>query len=223
MVHIGNDWDKVLEGEFQQEYYQELRKILVREYRSKRIFPPAEKIFNALKWTSYTDCKVVLLGQDPYHGLGQAHGLSFSVPKGQRIPPSLQNMYKELQDSLGLRVPHHGCLEKWAGQGVLLLNTSLTVVEGQASSHSKIGWEIFTDHVIQKLNEREEPLIFILWGNHARSKKKWIDTRKHYILEGVHPSPLSASRGFFGCGHFRQVNEILRKLEKQEIDWQIED
>src|SRR3712207_2546270 len=146
MVHIGNDWDKVLEGEFQQEYYQELRKILVREYRSKRIFPPAEKIFNALKWTSYTDCKVVLLGQDPYHGLGQAHGLSFSVPKGQRIPPSLQNMYKELQDSLGLRIPHHGCLEKWAGQGVLLLNTSLTVVEGQASSHSKIGWEIFTDH-----------------------------------------------------------------------------
>ena len=138
MVHIGNDWDKVLEGEFQQEYYQELRKILVREYRSKRIFPPAEKIFNALKWTSYADCKVVLLGQDPYHGLGQAHGLSFSVPKGQRIPPSLQNMYKELQDSLGLRVPHHGCLEKWAGQGVLLLNTSLTVVEGQASSHSNI-------------------------------------------------------------------------------------
>ncbi|AVQ16311.1 uracil-DNA glycosylase [Fusobacterium gonidiaformans] len=223
MVHIGNDWDKVLEGEFQQEYYQNLRKILVREYRSKRIFPPAEKIFNALKWTSYKDCKVVLLGQDPYHGLGQAHGLSFSVPKGQRIPPSLQNMYKELQNSLGLSIPHHGCLEKWAKQGVLLLNTSLTVVEGQASSHSKIGWEIFTDHVIQKLNEREEALIFILWGNHARSKKKWIDSRKHYILEGVHPSPLSANRGFFGCGHFRQVNEILRTLGKEEIDWQIEE
>lgn len=223
MVHIGNDWDEVLQGEFEQEYYQKLRKYLVQEYRTKLIYPSAENIFNALKKTSYQDCKVVLLGQDPYHGEGQAHGLSFSVPRGQRIPPSLKNMYKELQTTTGFCIPKHGCLERWAEQGVLLLNTSLTVVAGLASSHSKIGWEIFTDHIIQKLNARQEPLIFILWGNHAKTKKKWIDTKKHYILEGVHPSPLSASRGFFGCEHFVKVNEILKQLGKETIDWQIED
>ena len=223
MVHIGNDWDEVLQGEFEQEYYQKLRKYLVQEYRTKLIYPSAENIFNALKKTSYQDCKVVLLGQDPYHGEGQAHGLSFSVSRGQRIPPSLKNMYKELQTTTGFCIPKHGCLERWAEQGVLLLNTSLTVVAGLASSHSKIGWEIFTDHIIQKLNARQEPLIFILWGNHAKTKKKWIDTKKHYILEGVHPSPLSASRGFFGCEHFVKVNEILKQLGKETIDWQIED
>lgn len=223
MVYIGNDWDKVLEGEFEQEYYQKLRKQLVHEYRTKRVYPSVENIFSALKWTSYKGCKVVLLGQDPYHGEGQAHGLSFSVPKGQKIPPSLQNIYKELKASMDFQIPKHGCLEAWAKQGVLLLNTSLTVVAGLASSHSNIGWETFTDHVIQKLNEREEPVIFILWGNHAKAKKKWINTKKHYILEGVHPSPLSARRGFFGCGHFIQVNEILSQLGEKRIDWQIGD
>lgn len=223
MVHIGNDWDAILKGEFEQEYYQRLRKFLVQEYRSKTIYPKAEDIFKAFQWTSYQKAKIVLLGQDPYHGEGQAHGLSFSVPKGQRIPPSLLNMYKELRDSLGCDIPKHGCLEKWAKQGVLLLNSSLTVVAGEASSHSNIGWEIFTDHVIQMLNRREDPLIFILWGNHAKKKKKWIDQKRHFVLEGVHPSPLSASRGFFGCGHFQEANQILGELGKAEIDWQIED
>lgn len=223
MVHIGNDWDSILKDEFEQEYYRKLRKFLVQEYKTKTIYPRAEDIFNAFRWTSFQDCKVVLLGQDPYHGEGQAHGLSFSVKKGQPIPPSLQNMYKELENSLGITMPIHGYLEKWARQGVLLLNTSLTVVAGQASSHSKIGWEIFTDHVIQKLNKRKEAIIFLLWGNHAKKKKRWIDGKRHYILETVHPSPLSAMRGFFGCGHFVKVNSILKELGKTTIDWKIEE
>lgn len=219
MVHIGNDWDEILKDEFQKEYYKKMRKFLINEYKTKMIYPKPEEIFTAFKLTSYSDCKIVLLGQDPYHGENQAHGLSFSVKKGVQLPPSLKNIYKEISDEYGYKMSNDGYLVDWAEQGILLLNTALTVIAGNANSHSKIGWEIFTDNVISYLNEREEPLIFILWGNNAKSKKKLIDTTKHFILEGVHPSPLSASRGFFGCGHFRKANEILRNLKKTEINW----
>lgn len=219
MVHIGNDWDEILKDEFQKEYYKKMRKFLINEYKTKIIYPKPEEIFTAFKLTSYSDCKIVLLGQDPYHGENQAHGLSFSVKKGVQLPPSLKNIYKEISDEYGYKMSNDGYLVDWAEQGILLLNTALTVIAGNANSHSKIGWEIFTDNVISYLNEREEPLIFILWGNNAKSKKKLIDTTKHFILEGVHPSPLSASRGFFGCGHFRKANEILRNLKKTEINW----
>lgn len=221
-VNIGNDWDEILKDEFQKEYYQKLRKFLVQEYKEKVVYPKPEDIFSALKLTSFKDCKILLLGQDPYHGPGQAHGLAFSVNPGIQTPPSLRNMYKELQQELGLYIPNNGYLIKWAQQGILLLNTSLTVRQGEANSHSKIGWEIFTDRIIQLLNEKEEPIIFILWGNNAKSKKRLITNKNHYILEGVHPSPLSASRGFFGCNHFIKTNEILKKLGQKEIDWQIE-
>ena len=219
MVNIGNDWDSILKGEFEKEYYQNMRKFLVKEYKTKTIYPKPEEIFSAFKLTSYKDCKIVLLGQDPYHGVNQAHGLAFSVKEGVKLPPSLQNIYKEISSEYGYNMSKNGYLIPWAKQGVLLLNTALTVVADNANSHSKIGWEIFTDNVIEYLNEREEPLIFILWGNNARSKKRLIDTQKHYILESAHPSPLSASRGFFGCGHFEKANDILKKLGKEEIDW----
>ena len=179
-------------------------------------------IFNAMRMTAYEDVKVVILGQDPYHGEGEAHGLAFSVKKGVAIPPSLRNMYKELHDSLGCYIPNNGYLEKWARQGVLLLNTALTVQKDNANSHRGKGWEIFTDEVIKKLSLRENPVIFMLWGNNAKEKMHIIDTKKHYILSTVHPSPLSASRGFFGCGHFKKANEILKKSGLNEIDWQIE-
>ena len=181
-----------------------------------------ENIFSALKLTSYKDCKVLILGQDPYHGPNQAHGLAFSVNIGIKTPPSLQNMYKELRDELGLYVPNNGYLVPWAEQGILLLNTALTVRAGAANSHSKIGWEIFTDNIIKYLNDREDPVIFVLWGGNARKKKSFINTDKHYILEAAHPSPLSAHNGFFGCGHFKKINEILSNLGKKEINWQIE-
>ena len=215
MVNIGNDWDEVFKGEFEKEYYQNLRKFLINEYRTKRIYPKADEIFTAFKLTGYKDCKIVLLGQDPYHGINQAHGLAFSVKEGVKLPPSLQNMYKEISEEYGYEMSKNGYLVPWAKQGVLLLNTALTVIADNANSHSKIGWEIFTDNVI------EEPLIFILWGNNARSKKRLINTGKHYILEAAHPSPLSASRGFFGCGHFKKANEILKELGKEEIDWRM--
>ena len=179
-------------------------------------------IFNALKFTPYNKVKAVILGQDPYHGENQAHGLAFSVQRGVDIPPSLLNMYKELHNELGCYIPNNGYLEKWARQGVLLLNTSLTVRDGMANSHRNKGWEIFTDFVIEKLNERTDPVIFLLWGNNAKEKENIITGKQHYILKTVHPSPLSASRGFFGCGHFAKTNEILQKLGKEPIDWQIE-
>ena len=222
MVNLGNDWDSLLAEEFQKEYYLKLRGFLKAEYSNYKIHPDMYDIFNALKWTSYKDTKVVILGQDPYHEENQAHGLAFSVKVGVRTPPSLVNIYKELKNELGLFIPNNGYLEKWARQGVLLLNASLTVRDGLANSHRNKGWEIFTTSVIQKLNEREEPVIFLLWGSNAKEKTAYITNPKHYILTAPHPSPLSASRGFFGCGHFKKTNELLESLGKEPIDWQIE-
>ncbi len=222
MVNIGNDWDEILKDEFQKEYYLKLRSFLKDEYRTHRIFPDMYDIFNALKWTSYADTKVVILGQDPYHEVGQAHGLAFSVKPGVRIPPSLLNMYKELQSELGCYIPNNGYLEKWARQGVMLLNSSLTVREGLANSHRNKGWEIFTGRVVECLNEREDPVIFLLWGSNAKEKAELITNPQHKILTTVHPSPLSANRGFFGCNHFKKANELLERMGKMPIDWQIE-
>lgn len=222
MISLGNDWDDILKEEFEKDYYKNLRQFLINEYKTQKIYPDMYEIFEALKHTSYKDTKVLILGQDPYHGQNQAHGLSFSVKKGVKTPPSLLNIYKELNEDLGLYMPNNGYLMKWAEQGVLLLNTVLTVREGQPNSHKDKGWEIFTDNIISKLNKRQDPVIFILWGNNARNKKCLIDTNKHFILEAPHPSPLSASRGFFGCGHFSKVNNILKNLKKSQIDWQID-
>ncbi len=222
MVEFLNDWDEVLKGEFDKEYYIKLRQFLKYEYSHYTIHPDMYDIFNALKWTSFSDTKVVILGQDPYHGEGQAHGLAFSVAKGVAIPPSLLNMYKELSRELGCYIPNNGYLKKWADQGVMLLNASLTVRDGLANSHRNKGWEIFTTRVIECLNNHPEPIVFLLWGNNAREKKSIITNPKHKILETVHPSPLSASRGFFGCGHFKQTNDFLISIGKEPIDWQIE-
>ncbi|CAK7039733.1 uracil-DNA glycosylase [Tissierella carlieri] len=219
---FNNDWQDLLEGEMQKEYYQKLRQFLINEYRTRTIYPDMNDIFNALHYTSYKDVKVVILGQDPYHGPNQAYGLSFSVKPGVRIPPSLVNIYKELKDDLGCYIPNNGTLTKWAKEGVLLLNTSLTVRAGDANSHSKIGWEIFTDHIIKLLNEREDPIVFILWGNNAIKKRAFITNPKHYIITSVHPSPLSASRGFFGSKPFSKTNKFLESIGKKPIDWQIE-
>ncbi|MBE7049525.1 MAG: uracil-DNA glycosylase [Ruminococcaceae bacterium] len=222
MVSFGNDWDDILKEEFEQPYYLKLRQFLKNEYSTKVIYPSMYDIYNAFKFTDYNGVKVVILGQDPYHGEGEAHGLSFSVKPGIAIPPSLRNIYKELHDSLGCYIPNNGYLEKWAKQGVLLLNTALTVQKDMANSHRGIGWEIFTDKVIKLLNEREKPVIFMLWGNNAKSKLPYIDTTKHKVLLSVHPSPLSASRGFFGCGHFKYANEFLESMGETPVDWQIE-
>lgn len=222
MLKINNDWKNILEEELKSEYFLNLKNILTEEYKKYKIYPPKKDIFNAFSLTSYSDIKIVLLGQDPYHQKGQAHGLAFSVNKGVKIPPSLLNMYKELKSDLGFPIANNGYLNKWAMQGILLLNTSLTVRDSEANSHSKIGWGTFTDNIIKKLNEREKPIIFILWGNNAKTKEKFIDTDKHYILKGVHPSPLSANRGFFGCKHFSEANKILKENNLKEIDWQIE-
>lgn len=222
MVHIGNDWDKVLEGEFDKEYYKQLRAFLKSEYKNHIIHPSMHDIFNALKLTSYAGTKAVIIGQDPYHGENQAHGLAFSVQRSVPIPPSLLNMYKELHHELGCYIPNNGFLEKWAKQGVLLLNAALTVRDGMANSHRGKGWEIFTDCVIDKLNSRNDPVIFLLWGNNAKEKARLITNPIHHILTTVHPSPLSASRGFFGCGHFAKTNELLKSMNKTPVDWQIE-
>nr|WP_187372142.1 uracil-DNA glycosylase [Clostridium ihumii] len=221
VIKLNNDWDELLKDEFEKDYYKKLRGFLAQEYKTKTIYPNMYKIFEALKLTSYKDTKIVILGQDPYHGPNQAHGLSFSVEKGVQTPPSLLNIYKELKSTLNCYIPNNGNLTSWAKQGVLLLNTSLTVRAGEANSHRNIGWEIFTDKIISLLNEREEPVIFILWGKNAKDKVKLIDTNRHYILTAAHPSPLSASRGFFGCNHFEKANDILKKLNKEPIDWQI--
>lgn len=223
MVHIGNEWDEILKGEFDKEYYLKLREFLKREYAHCRIYPNMYDIFNALKYTSYSDVKAVILGQDPYHQPGQAHGLCFSVKKGTPQPPSLQNIFKELKSDLGIEPPRHGELVSWAQNGVLLMNTVLTVREGQANSHKGMGWEIFTDRVIQLLNERDKPIVFILWGGNARAKKQLITNPAHLILESPHPSPLSAYNGFFGNRHFSKANEFLVSKGIEPIDWRIPD
>ncbi len=222
MVNIGNEWDNLLKDEFEKEYYQKLRGFLAKEYKTKRVFPDMYDIFNALKFTSYSDVSVVIIGQDPYHGEGQAHGLSFSVKKGVEPPPSLKNIFKELNDDLGIAVPSHGELTKWANQGVLLLNAVLTVRMGEANSHKNMGWEKFTDRVIEILNQRETPVVFLLWGANARQKKSLITNPVHKILESVHPSPLSAYNGFFGCKHFSETNGFLASVGRKTIDWSLD-
>lgn len=219
---LKNDWKDLLDDEFNKEYYQTLRNFLTNEYKTKTIYPDKYDIFNALHFTSYKDIKVVILGQDPYHGPGQAHGLSFSVNPGIKIPPSLLNIYKELNSDLGCYIPNNGYLKKWSDQGVLLLNTSLTVRAGEANSHKSIGWEIFTDRIISLVNEKEDPVVFLLWGNNAIKKKNLITNKKHLILTSAHPSPLSASRGFFGSKPFSKINNFLISVNKKPIDWQIE-
>lgn len=221
MVSIGNDWDEVLRGEFEKEYYLKLREFLKQEYFTRKIFPDMYDIFNALKYTPYNNVKAVIIGQDPYHGEGQAHGLCFSVREGIEKPPSLKNIFRELHDDTGFTEPENGTLTKWAEDGVLLLNAVLTVREGQANSHQGKGWEIFTDTVISHLNKREKPMVFILWGRNARNKKNLITNPAHKILEAAHPSPLSAYNGFFGCRHFSKANEFLKSNGIEEINWQI--
>ncbi len=221
MVTLGNGWDKLLAPEFEKEYYLKLRKFLKEEYSRFNVYPDMFDIFNALKYTDYNDVSAVILGQDPYHGKGQAEGLCFSVKEGVLKPPSLVNIFKEYSSDLGFKEPESGSLKKWAKNGVLLLNTSLTVREGMANSHSGKGWEIFTNRIIELLNEREKPIVFILWGRNARDKKALITNKSHLILEAAHPSPLSAYNGFFGCRHFSRANEFLRKNGLSEIDWQL--
>lgn len=219
---LNNDWNDLLKDEFKKEYYQNLKQFLIEEYKTKTIYPDINDIFNALKFTSYKDTKVLILGQDPYHGPNQSHGLAFSVKKGVRIPPSLRNIYKELNSDLGCYIPNNGYLKSWADQGVLLLNTVLTVRVHEANSHRKRGWEIFTDRIISLLNEREDPVVFILWGNPAIAKMKLITNNRHFIITSVHPSPLSASRGFFGSKPFSKANDFLTSINKTPINWQIE-
>ena len=221
MVNIGNDWDALLGNEFKKEYYLKLREFLKAEYSSRPIYPPMYDIFNALKYTSFSQTKAVILGQDPYHGAGQAHGLCFSVREGIKFPPSLQNIFKELQDEYGYEPPRSGELTAWARQGVLLLNTTLTVREGMPQSHKGQGWEILTDTIISLLNQKEEPVVFLLWGANAWAKKPLIKNPKHLVLECAHPSPLSAYRGFFGCNHFKKVNEYLEKNGIDPLDWRL--
>lgn len=224
MVNIGNDWDDVLAGEFDKEYYRKLRTFLIEEYRNHTVYPDMNDIFNALKYTPYSKVKAVILGQDPYHEPGQAHGMAFSVRDGTEQPPSLVNIFKELQEDTGIArpAPDHGCLIPWAEEGVLLLNTVLTVREHEANSHKGKGWEQFTDRIIELLNERPEPVVFILWGRNARDKKALITEGRHLILEGAHPSPLSAYNGFFGGRYFSRTNEFLAEQGTGKINWEIE-
>ena len=218
---IGNDWDLVLKEEFQKEYFINLKKFVDNEYDLKTIYPPYEDIFNAFKLTSINDVKVVILGQDPYHEKGQAHGLAFSTPEGRSIPRSLKNIFKEINQEYGYPIPKSGCLENWAKQGVFLLNTVLTVEEGNANSHSDCGWQIFTDNVIKILNNQTEPIVFLLWGKQAEKKKVLISNPNHLVLITSHPSPFSARRGFFGSNHFKLANEFLKEKRNDEIDWKL--
>ena len=222
MAMLTNDWAEALKDEFKKPYYAKLYKIVKQEYETCQVFPAANDIFNAFEFTPLSEVKVVIFGQDPYHNVGQAHGLCFSVKPDVEIPPSLVNIYKELQDDLGCYVPNNGYLEKWARQGVLLLNTVLTVRAHQANSHRGIGWEEFTDAAIRELNEQDRPMVFILWGRPAQQKKAMLNNPKHLILEAPHPSPLSAYHGFFGCRHFSQANAFLQQHGMTPIDWQIE-
>ena len=219
---IGNDWDDILSSEYDKEYFKEMTNFLTKEYQTKTIYPKESEIFKAFRLTPYKNVKVVILGQDPYHDVGQAEGLSFSVKEGIKRPPSLINIYKELFDDLGYNIVENGSLVKWANEGVLLLNAILTVEKDKAASHSKIGWETFTDEVIKKLNEKETPVVFILWGSFARSKKKYITNKRHYIIESAHPSPLSAFNGFFGSKPFSKTNNFLISQGLDPIDWNLE-
>ncbi|MGL5278998.1 MAG: uracil-DNA glycosylase [Cetobacterium sp.] len=221
MLKIGNDWDEILKDEVKKEYFVKMKEFLKHEYSEKIVYPAKKEIFTAFQLTPYKNIKIVILGQDPYHGPGQAHGLAFSVKRGVSLPPSLRNIYKEIISEEEGEIFNSGCLEDWAKQGIFLLNASLTVREGEANSHSKIGWATFTDEVIRKINEKKEQVIFVLWGNNAKDKKKYITNPNHIILEGVHPSPLSASRGFFGCGHFKTINSILKEKGNKAITWDI--
>lgn len=221
MVQIGNDWDTLLADEFKKTYYTHLRETLKEEYAHYQIFPSMYDIFNALKYTSYSDVKVVILGQDPYHGAGQAHGLSFSVQKGVALPPSLQNIYKELANDVDFVPPGHGCLAQWAHGGVMLLNATLTVRAGQANSHRSLGWGQFTDRVIELLNGRDAPIVFLLWGAFAKAKGQLVTNQNHLVLTAAHPSPLSAANGFFGCRHFSKANTFLSRVGEQ-VNWQLQ-
>lgn len=223
MPPISNDWQEALKGEYKKPYYKNLYQKVVEEYNHYQVFPEKDNIFNAFHFTPLNEVKVVILGQDPYHGAGQAHGLCFSVKPGVRIPPSLVNIYKELHDDLGCKIPNNGYLTKWASQGVLMLNTVLTVRAHEANSHRGIGWETFTDSAIQILNKQDRPIVYILWGKPAQNKKKMLDNPKHFIIESPHPSPLSSFRGFFGSKPFSKTNEFLIKNNLEPIDWQIED
>ena len=220
---FGNRWDEVLRQDLESENFAQLRAFLKEEYASQTIFPPAEEVFSALKTTDYDKVKVLLLGQDPYHGAGQAHGFAFSVKKGVKTPPSLQNIYKELQTDLGCTIPAHGNLLEWAEQGVLMLNTVLTVREGQPNSHKGKGWEELTDSIIRHLDARESPVVFLLWGANAKTKLPLIHGMQHLVLAAPHPSPLSAWQGFFGCRHFSKANAFLQAAGQTPIDWQIHD
>lgn len=222
MSALINDWEKALSKEFKKPYYLKLYNTVRSEYSKTTVYPPSEEIFTAFNLTDINDVKVLILGQDPYHEQGQAHGLSFSVKPGVAIPPSLLNIYKELEDELSLYIPNNGYLEKWAKQGVLMLNTVLTVRAHNANSHKGIGWEEFTDAAIMALNELDKPIVYMLWGSNARSKAKMLNNKKQLVLEAPHPSPLSSYRGFFGCNHFIKCNEFLKANGLSEIDWQIE-
>ena len=223
MVNFNNDWDELLKGEFEKDYYLQLRQKLIQEYRTQRIYPNMYDIYNAMKYTAYDAVKCVIIGQDPYHGEGQAHGLSFSVRKGVAPPPSLVNIFKEIQADVGINnLGKPGELTKWAQEGVLLLNSVLTVRADQARSHRGLGWENFTTDVIKLLNQRENPMVFMLWGGDAKAKQQFITNPRHLILKAAHPSPLSAYNGFFGCRHFSKANEFLRANGMGEIDWSID-
>lgn len=222
MSQIDNDWLPALNKEFKKDYYKKLYKFVNDEYRTRTIYPPANDIFNAFHLTPLSEVKVVILGQDPYHNVNQAHGLSFSVKPGEDIPPSLQNIYKELNSDLGCYIPNNGFLQKWAKEGVLLLNTVLTVRAHQANSHQGRGWEQFTDAVIEAVNNEDRPIVFMLWGRPAQMKASMLNNPKHLILKAPHPSPLSAYRGFFGCRHFSKANEFLKSNGIEPVDWQIE-
>ena len=221
MVDFGNDWNDVLSDVIQGENYQKIREFLKKEYASYYVYPPMELIFNAFKLTPYGKVKAVILGQDPYHEYGQAHGLSFSVTQGTPMPPSLKNIYKELKSDLGVDNGSKTDLTAWAKEGVLLLNATLTVRDGQANSHAKCGWAEFTDEVIKRLSDRQTPMVFILWGANARQKKALIDLSRHFIVESAHPSPLSANSGFFGSKPFSKTNKFLRRVGQTPIDWQL--
>lgn len=223
MSQIDNDWLEAVNGEFKKTYYKKLYNFVKDEYSKRVVYPPADDIFNAFHLTPLSNVKVLILGQDPYHNENQAHGLSFSVKPGQDIPPSLQNIYKELNDDLGCRIPNNGYLGKWAKEGVLLLNTVLTVRAHQANSHQGAGWEEFTDAIIKKVNDIDRPIVYMLWGRPAQKKADMLNNPKHLILKAPHPSPLSAYRGFFGCKHFSKANEFLKENGVEPIDWQIED
>lgn len=218
---IGNDWDLVLKDEFDKDYFLNIMDFIDGEYKTKTVYPPYDDIFNAFKFTPLANVKVVILGQDPYHEPGQAHGLAFSTPKGHPIPRSLKNIFKEINEEYSYPIPDSGCLESWAKEGVFLLNTVLTVEKGNANSHSKCGWQTFTDRVIEILNQQNQPIVFLLWGKQAEKKKELITNPNHLVLVTSHPSPFSARRGFLGSNHFKQANEFLKKNNVEEINWRL--